>query len=83
MAAVAGDPDVAHAAAAVGSFPGRRANARFPAHLRLAGPQLVTERTALRLVFEQGSGHLNDHVLASCGKSMIIVTCADAGLRAA
>src|SRR6266702_16253 len=37
----------------------------------------MTERAALWLVLEQGSGHLNDHVLASCAKSMIIVTCAD------
>jgi hypothetical protein len=37
----------------------------------------VTERAVLRLVLEQGSGHLNDHVLASCHQSMIIVTCAD------
>jgi hypothetical protein len=37
----------------------------------------MTERAALRLVLEQGSGHLNDHVLASCGTSMIFVTCAD------
>ena len=43
VAAVAGDPDVAHAAAAPGRFPGRLADARFPAHLRLARPQLVTE----------------------------------------
>jgi hypothetical protein len=75
MAAVAGDPDVSHAAA--GGFPGRLADARFPAHLRLTGPQLVAERAALWLVLEQGSGHLNDHVLASCGTSMIMVMCAD------
>ena len=37
----------------------------------------MTERAALRLVLEQGSGHLNDHVVASCGTSMIFVTCAD------
>jgi hypothetical protein len=47
------------------------------AHLSLAGPQLVTERAALWLVLEQGSGHLNDHVLAGCHQSMVIVTCAD------
>jgi hypothetical protein len=77
MAAVAGDADVSHSAAAVGGFPGRLADARLPAHLRLAGPQLVTERAALWLILEQGSGHLNDHVLVSCHQSMVIVTCAD------
>jgi len=76
-AAVAGDADVSHAAAALGGFPGRLADTRLPAHLRLAGPQLMTERAALWLILEQGSGHLNDHVLASCGTSMVIVTCAD------
>ena len=65
VAAVAGDPDVSHAAAAPGSLPGRLAEARRPAHLRLAGPQLVTERAAFRLVLEQRSGHLNDHALTS------------------
>src|SRR6202008_3489771 len=44
VAAVARDPDVSHAAAAPGRFPGRLAEARCPAHLRLAWPQLVTER---------------------------------------
>ena len=77
VAAVARDPDVSHAAAAAGRFPGRLADARLPAHLRPAGPQLMTERAALWLILEQGSGHLNDHVLASYGKSMIIVTCAN------
>ena len=61
VAAVTGDPDVAHAAAAPGRFPGRLADARRPAHLRLARPQLVTERAALGLVLEQRNGHLNDH----------------------
>jgi hypothetical protein len=74
VAAVARDSDVSHAAAAPGSLPGRLAYARPPAHLRLAGPQLVTERTGFRLVIEQRSGHLNDHVLTSCHESMIIVT---------
>jgi hypothetical protein len=46
VAAVAGDQDVSHAAPAAGSFAGRFTQARFPAHLRLAGPQLVTERAA-------------------------------------
>jgi hypothetical protein len=77
VAAVTGDPDVSHAAAAPGRLPGRLAQARRPAHLRLAGPQLVTERAGFRLVLEQRSGHLNDHARASCHASMIIVTCAD------
>jgi hypothetical protein len=71
VAAVAGDPDVSHAAAAPGRFPGRFAHARRPAHLRLAGPQLVTERAALRLVLEQRNGHLNDHARTSRNASMI------------
>jgi hypothetical protein len=71
VAAVAGDPDVSHAAAAPGRLPGRLAQARRPAHLRLAGPQLVTERTGLRLVLEQRSGHLNDHARTSYHESMI------------
>jgi hypothetical protein len=65
VAAVARDSDVSHAAAAPGRLPGRLADARRPAHLRLAGPQLVTERTGFRLILEQRSGHLNDHVLTS------------------
>jgi len=65
VAAVACDPDVSHAAAAPGGLPGRLADARRPAHLRLAGPQLVTERAALRLVLEQGNGNLNDHARTS------------------
>ncbi len=74
VAAVARDPDVSHAAAAPGSLPGRFADARLPAHLRLAWPQLVTERAAFSLVLEQGSGHLNDHALTSRGESMITAT---------
>jgi hypothetical protein len=77
MAAGARDADVSHAATAPGSFPGRLAEAWCPAHLRLAGPQLVTERTGFRFVLEQRNGHLNDHVLTSCHQSMIIVTCTD------
>src|SRR5690242_559464 len=50
VAAVAGDEGVSRAAAAAGGFPGRCADARFPAHLRLAGPQLMPERTAFRLI---------------------------------
>jgi len=69
VAAVAGDPDMAHAAAATGRFAGRFAQARRPAHLRLAGPQLMTERAVLRLVLEQGNGHHNDHAPASCDES--------------
>ena len=71
MTAVAGDPDVSHAAAEVGGFLGWLADARRPAHLRLAGPQLVTERAALRLVLEQRLGHLNDHAVTSGCASMI------------
>jgi len=77
MAAVARDPDVSHAAAAPGSLPGRPAEARRPAHLRLAGPQLVTERTGFRLILEHRNGHLNDHARTSCHQSIIIVTCTD------
>jgi hypothetical protein len=39
----AGDQDMAHAMAAAGGFAGRFAQARFPAHLRLAGPQCHDE----------------------------------------
>ena len=77
VAAVARDPDVSHAAAAPGRLPGRLAEARCPAHLRLAGPQLVTERTGFRLVLEQRNGHLNDHGLTGCPESMTIVTCTE------
>jgi hypothetical protein len=77
MATVARDPDVSHAAATPGRLPGRLAEARRPAHLRLAGPQPVTERTGLRFVLEQRSGHPNDHALTGCRESMIIVTCTD------
>jgi hypothetical protein len=73
VAAVAGDPDVSHAAPAPGRFPGRCADAGLPAHLRLAGPQLVTERAALWLVPEQRNEHLNDHARTSGYASMIIV----------
>ena len=77
MAAVARDSDVSHAAAAPGRLPGRLAEARGPAHLRLAGPQPVTERTGFRLVLEQRNGHLNDHCLTGCHESMTIVTCTE------
>jgi hypothetical protein len=65
VAAVAGDPDVSHAAAASGRFPGRLADTRRPAHLRRTWPQLVTERALLRLVLEQRNKHLNDHARTS------------------
>jgi hypothetical protein len=71
VAAVTSDQDVTHATAAAGSFAGRFTQARLPAHLRLAGPQLVTERAALRLVLEHRDGHLNDHALTSSYASMI------------
>ena len=54
-------PEVPHAPAALGSFTGCRADAGFPPDLRHAGPQLVTERAALRLVIEHGYGHKDDH----------------------
>ena len=79
VAAVAYDPDVSHAAAAPGRFPGRCADAWRPAHLCLTGPELVTERTALRLVLEQRSGHLNDHGLASPYASTITVAGSEPG----
>jgi hypothetical protein len=72
MAAVAGDQDVTHATAALGSFAGRVAQARFPAHLRPSRPQWMTERAALRLVTEHRNGHLNDHALTSSPASTII-----------
>jgi hypothetical protein len=80
VAPVARDCYVSHAAAAPGGLPGRLADARLPAHLRLAGPQLVTERAALWLVLEQRSGHLDDHALTSLiastitAESMMMVT---------
>jgi hypothetical protein len=70
VAAVTGDQDVTHATAAPGSFAGRFTQARFPAHLRLAGPQLVTEWAAFRLILEHRDGHLNDHALTSSYASM-------------
>jgi hypothetical protein len=70
VAAVAMGLVLVHAAAAAGRFPGRFADARRPAHLRLAGPQVMSERAALRLILEQRNGHLNDHVLTSRYESM-------------
>jgi hypothetical protein len=77
VAAVAGDQDVPHAAAAPGSFAGRFTQARFPAHLRLAGPQPVAERAALRLVLEKRNGNLNYRARTSHNASMITA----AGIR--
>ena len=57
VAGVTGQPQVPHAQAALCCFPCRRAEAGFPPDLCQAGPQLVAERTALRLVIEHGSGH--------------------------
>ena len=79
VAAVASDPDVAHAAAAPGRFQGRRADARRPAHLRIAGPQLMSEWAALWLVLEQRNGHLNDHARTSYDASMITVAGSEPG----
>jgi hypothetical protein len=73
VAAVARDPDMSHTAAAVGRLPGWLADARRPADLCLAWPQLVTERAALWLVLEQGNGHLNDHASTSHYESTITV----------
>ena len=50
-----------HAAAPLSRFLRRRADAGLPPDLRHAGPQLVTERAALRLVIEHGYGHEDDH----------------------
>jgi hypothetical protein len=77
MAAGARDLDVSHAAAACGRLPGRLAEAWCPAHLCVAGPQLVTERAGFRLVLEQRNGHLNDHCLTGGHESMTIVTCTE------
>ena len=74
-----GDHCVPHASAARRGFPGRCADAWLPAHLRLAGPQLVTERAVFRPVLEQRNGHLNDHAGTSCYASMITVTGSEAG----
>jgi hypothetical protein len=71
VAAVARDPDVSHAAAAPGRFPGWLAQARCPAHLRPAWPQLVTERAVLWLVLEQRNGRLDDHAPTSRDESMV------------
>ncbi len=75
VAAVARDSQVSHASAAPGSLPGRLAAARRPAHLRLAWPKLMPERAVLRLILEQRSRHLNDHVRTSHMESIITATC--------
>src|SRR6202012_5572023 len=49
---LAGHQQVAHAPAAFGSFPRRRADTGFPADPGLARPQRVAERAVLRLVLE-------------------------------
>ena len=64
VAGPAGDPDVTHAAAAFGSLPGRRADAGLPADLGATGPELMTERAELGLVFEDRYRHGNDHAQA-------------------
>lgn len=79
VAAVALDPDVSHAAAAPGRFPGRLTDARRPAHLRHAGPQLMAERAALRFVLEQRNGHLNDHAVTSRYASTITAAGSEPG----
>src|SRR5271166_5121323 len=76
VAGSAGHPDVAHAAAAFGSLPGRRADAGLPADLGVAGPQLMTERAILRLVFENNYWHENDHAQAGGCSVLPAPTCA-------
>jgi hypothetical protein len=73
VAGSAGDHRVPHAPAACRGFPGRCADARLPAHLRPARPQLMTERAAFWLVLEQRNGHLNDHARTGRYASMITV----------
>jgi hypothetical protein len=53
MAGITEHQKVPHAPAALGCFPGRRADARFLPNLRHARPQPVTKWTAFRLVIEQ------------------------------
>ena len=57
VAAIAGDSDVSHTPATLGSLAGGCADAGLPAHLTLTRPELMTVRAALRLVLEQGNGH--------------------------
>jgi len=79
MAGIAGDHRVPHAPSACRGFPGRCADARLPAHLRPAGPELVTERAGFRRVLEQRNGHLNDHARASRYASMITAAGSEPG----
>jgi hypothetical protein len=79
MAGRAGDHRVSHAPAACRGFPGRCADARLPAHLRLARPQLVTEWAALQLILEQRNGHLNDHARTRRDASMITAAGSEPG----
>jgi hypothetical protein len=58
VAGVAGDHDMAHAAAAFGGLPGRCADAWLPADPSPARPQMMTERAAFWLILEQRGGHL-------------------------
>src|SRR5258708_32161482 len=64
MEAPEGHTHVAHAPAAFGPLPGRRTNAGLPADLGAAGPQWMTERAKLGLVFENRYWHANDHAPA-------------------
>src|SRR5580704_2177778 len=57
VAGLAGHQQVAHAPAAFGSFPRRRADTGLPADPGLARPQRVAERAVLRLVLKQGHRH--------------------------
>ena len=79
MAGRAGDHRVPHAPSACRGFPGRPADARLPAHLRLTGPEMVSERAAFRLVLEQRNGHLNDHARTSRYASMITAAGSEPG----
>ena len=74
-----GEHHVPHAPSAYCGFPGRCADARLPAHLRLAGPELVTERAGFRLVLEQRNGHLNDHAQTSRHASIITAAGSEPG----
>jgi hypothetical protein len=46
-----------------GGFPGRFAHGRHPAHLRLAGPQLMTEWVGFRLVSNREAAQRGHQVL--------------------
>jgi hypothetical protein len=79
MAGSAGDHRMTHAPAACRGLPGWPADTRLPAHLRLTGPELVTERAVFRLVLEQRNRHLNDHAGTSRYASMITAAGSEAG----